>query len=61
MGGEAAGNADVMGRPDDHAAQPGQVGQPAPAEQGTDAEHGMGLSSEHDQGEVQEVDSREQD
>jgi len=29
--------------------------------EGAEAIHGMGLSSEHDEGEVQEVDSREQD
>jgi hypothetical protein len=31
------------------------------AETGAEAIHGMGLSSEHDEGEVQEVDSREED
>ena len=36
--------------------------QPAPpAEEGSDMPHGMGVSSEHDQGQVQEVDSREQE
>jgi hypothetical protein len=46
-----------MGRPED------QVGQPAPtADDGTERlPHGMGVSSERDEGEVQEVDSREQD
>ena len=45
-----------MGRSEDQAAQQ------APAvEAGGDSPHGMGVSSEHDQGEVQEVDSRERD
>lgn len=37
------------------------LGPAPPAEEGTDAPHGFGVSSEHDEGEVQEVDSREQD
>jgi hypothetical protein len=41
-----------MGRAQDDAERP------AP-EQEREAVHGMGVSSEHDQGEVQEVDSRE--
>jgi hypothetical protein len=44
-----------MGRSADKSAEPAP-----PAEQGADAPDGMGLSSEHDHGEVQEVDSREQ-
>ena len=45
-----------MGRSDDEAVQP------APADDvGAETQHGMGVSSEHDEGEVQEVDSREQD
>lgn len=39
-----------------------KAAEPAPpAEEGTDPPYGMGLSSEHDHGKVQEVDSREQD
>jgi hypothetical protein len=45
-----------MGRSEDQAAQPAP-----PAEAGTDTPHGMGVSSEHDHDEVQEVDSREQE
>ena len=45
-----------MGREDIPAAQPARE-----PEDGPEVIHGMGLSSEHDEGEVQEVDSREQD
>jgi hypothetical protein len=45
-----------MGREDREASE-----QPRPAETGAEAIHGMGLSSEHDEGEIQEVDSREHD
>jgi hypothetical protein len=48
-----------MGRAEDKAAQ--QETQPAPPDEGRSEIHGMGLSSEHDEGEVQEVDSREQE
>ena len=48
------GTATGMGRAEDKAAQP------TPAE-GAEVIHGMGVSSEHDQDEVQEVDSREQE
>ncbi len=48
-----------MGRTDHSASEPHE---PAPpAEVGSDNPHGMGVSSEHDAGEVQEVDSREQE
>ena len=43
-----------MGRAERQSAETGRT-----AEQ--DQQEGMGLSSEHDQGEVQEVDSREQE
>jgi hypothetical protein len=49
-----SGTTRVMGRAEDRAAQA------TPAEE-PEAIHGMGVSSEHDQGEVQEVDSREQE
>jgi hypothetical protein len=52
----AEGNPRHMGRFEDRAAQP----VPAP-EQGADPTHGMGLSSEHDEEKVQEVDSREEE
>jgi len=54
----AAGYLTVMGRQDDE-----QAAQPTTRRPDTGAEviHGMGLSSEHDEDEVQEVDSREQD
>jgi hypothetical protein len=50
-----------MGRQDNEASE-----QPAAAETGAEVIHGevvqgMGLSSEHDEGEVQEVDSREEE
>lgn len=45
-----------MGREDNEADQPTQA-----PETGAEVIHGMGLSSEHDEGEVQEVDSREPD
>ena len=53
-GPDAPGYHRTMGRAEDKAAQP------AP-EQEREVVHGMGVSSEHDQGEVQEVDSREQE
>jgi hypothetical protein len=46
-----------MGRQDDDEAAP-PTRRP---DTGAEVIHGMGLSSEHDEGEVQEVDSREQD
>lgn len=46
----------AMGREDTEASQP-----PRAPDTGAEVIHGMGLSSEHDEGEVQEVDSREQD
>ena len=50
-----------MGREDEEAAQPASA-----ADTGAEVIHGqvvegMGVSSEHDEGEVQEVDSREED
>jgi len=52
-----AGYVAGMGRQDDdEAAQPRRR-----PDTGAEVIHGMGLSSEHDEGEVQEVDSREQD
>jgi hypothetical protein len=49
-----AGNAPCMGRPEQRPEEPKRPAETTPQE-------GMGLSSEHDEGEVQEVDSREQD
>jgi hypothetical protein len=54
----AMGYRQNMGREQNEPAQP-----PSAPEEDTDGAeviHGMGLSSEHDEGEVQEVDSREQ-
>ena len=48
--------ADMGRQDDDEAAQPTRR-----PDTGAEVIHGMGLSSEHDEGEVQEVDSREQD
>jgi hypothetical protein len=50
----AAGNGPCMGRSEQ---RPDEPARPA----ATPRQEGMGLSSEHDQGEVQEVDSREQE
>ena len=41
--------------------KPAETSAPERAADGADVIHGMGLSSEHDEGEVQEVDSREED
>lgn len=53
----AVGYSQAMGREQN---QPDEAA-PAPERgDGADVIHGMGLSSEHDEGEVQEVDSREE-
>jgi hypothetical protein len=54
----AVGYSPAMGREQNRPAEAA----PAPERgDGADVIHGMGVSSEHDEGEVQEVDSREED
>lgn len=52
----AMGYPSHMGRGEHEPAKPARR-----PEEGRETIHGMGLSSEHDAGEVQEVDSREED
>jgi hypothetical protein len=49
-----------MGRSHDDISQRKAAEPTPPAEDSADAPEGMGLSSEHDEGQVQEIDSREE-